>query len=440
MVIASNARSARSYAANEQLGVALIGVGGRGRWFAERVPQMERVVALCDVDDLRAAPGLRHLPEGTPYYHDFRVMLDERCEEIDAVIISTPDHTHAVASAAAMRQGKHVFCEKPLTNTVRESRILRDLARTTGVATQMGNQGTASGPFREAVGIIRGGHLGAIREVHVWNNGGGANRREPPAGDYDVPEHLHWDLWLGPAAFRPYHPLWMQRNLWRDFGTGQLGNWATHSANLAFMALEVDALWQDPPGDAEPEPIRVEAEVEAVNRLSFPQWEVVRWHVPARPGWPPITVTWHNGHAPGSRDLLEERMGEGLDWGDKGEMKWRDWAGTLIVGAEGSLNANEHNTRYRLLPEDRFRDSAPPPSELPRSPGHEREWFEACRGGPPAFSNFDYSGPLTEMLMLGNVATQFPGTLDFDPQACRITNHAEADAALHRAYRGGWEL
>ena len=429
-------RSARTYAANETLGVALVGAGGRGTHFAETMPALERITAVCDVDDHRAETGLRHLPEDIPYYHDFRVMLDERRDEIEAVVVSTPDHTHAVTSAAAMQAGKHVLCEKPLTNTVREARTLRDLAREHGVATQMGNQGGASAAFREAVEILRGGHIGRIREVHIWNESAGPAVDEPPKHDDEAPGHLQWDLWLGPAASRPFLSPWLLWHRWRDFGTGQLGNWGTHTANLPFMALNIDTLWEE----QEPEPIRVEAKVEAVNRLSFPRWEIVEWHVPARPDWPPITITWHNGPAPDSRALLEDLMGRRLDWGDAGDEEWADWAGVLIVGAEGKLYANEHNTSYSLMPEDQFRDFAPPEPTLSSSPGHEREWLEACRGGPPAISSFDYASPLTEFLLLGNVATQFPGALEYDPRACHIINCAEANEALHRDYRDGWAL
>ncbi|MCX6903978.1 MAG: Gfo/Idh/MocA family oxidoreductase, partial [Verrucomicrobia bacterium] len=174
---------------------------------------------------------------------DFRKMLDEMGRTIDAVIVATPDHTHAVATAAAMRAGKHVFCEKPLTRLVQESRALRELARQQKVVAAMGNQGTYSGAFRRALELIRNGTLGEIKEVHVWNDGGGMDRKEPPKGSQPVPDYLDWDLWLGPAASRPYHADWMNRNMWRDFGTCQLGNWGSHSANLGFMALNVHKLW-----------------------------------------------------------------------------------------------------------------------------------------------------------------------------------------------------
>jgi hypothetical protein len=219
------AGSAWSAQANHKLNIALVGVGGRGSWFVGAIPRLgENLVALCDVDDAKNPDAYQQLPRARKF-HDFRRMLDTMGEGIDAVIVATPDHTHAVASAAALRAGKPVFCEKPLTRTVHESRALRKLARQHQLATSMGNQGTAAGPFRRALELIRTGTIGDVKEVHIWNSEGGADRQEPPSGGAPVPEGLDWDLWLGPVAYRPYHRAWLQRNAWRDFGTCQLGNW-----------------------------------------------------------------------------------------------------------------------------------------------------------------------------------------------------------------------
>jgi len=467
LLILMDSRSARGAPANERVNVALVGVGGRGTWFVNTIPRMENVVAICDVNDRKlaethkrwanladrfavsphqwersAAPAFRRLAdEKVRAFHDFRKMLDEMGKRIDAVIIATPDHTHAVTSAAAMRAGKHVFCEKPLTRTVHESRALLELARKHKVATSMGNQGTASGQFRRALELIRDGTIGEIKEVHVWNSAGGPDRKKPPQGSQPVPDYLNWDLWLGPAAFRPYHPEWMIRNLWRDFGTCQLGNWASHSANLAFMALNVHELWQADPS-RQPRPlIRFEANCSGINHLSFPRWEVVRWEVPARAEFPPITFTWHNGRAAGSRDLLENLIGDGLDWGDKKEKKYLDHAGAVIVGTKGRIHATGHNATFRLLPEADFKDVAKDrPKTVDASRGHEMDWFIACRGGKPAWARFEYAAPLTEFLMLGNVATQVEGCLEFDPVECKIVNNAQADSLLRSKYRQGWTL
>jgi len=440
-VILGGAASVRSYAANEKLDIALVGVGGRGSWFVGCIPRLkENLVALCDVNERRAADGLKAHPNATRF-HDFRRMLEKMDNQIDAVIVATPDHTHAVATAAAMKAGKHVYCEKPLTRTVREARAIRQMARKCKVATSMGNQGTASGQFRRAVELIRDGTIGEIKDVHVWNTGGGRGKRKRPEGKFEVPKYLKWDLWLGPAAQRPYHPHWMWWHSWRDFGTGQLGNWASHTANLAFLALKVDTLWHA--GSAAPPRICLEAKVSEVDGESFPKWEIIRFDVPARGELPPLRLNWYNGAGgvPQIRDRMEQMLGRGLDWGDKGEKRWADHAGTLIVGTKGTIHATGHNATFSLLPKEKFKDvDTKGPGRLARSRGHERDWLAACRGGPAAWANFDYAGPLAELLLLGNVATQFEGRLEFDPQACRIVNHEEADKALRFEYRRGWSL
>ncbi len=466
LLILAGARSARSYQANERLNLALIGVGGRGTWFVDTIPKMENVVALCDVSrkkideaftrweagakrfasspnswEQKAAEEYRRLSQTRPKaFADFRQMLDQMGEKIDAAIVATPDHTHAVASAAAIQAGKHVFCEKPLTRTIGESRALRELARKHNVATSMGNQGTASGQFRRALELIRNGTLGPVRQVHVWNTGGGADRKEPPKGEEPVPEHLDWDLWLGPAADRPYHHRWMQRNLWREFGTCQLGNWASHTANLAFMALNVPDLWHVAP-KIEPGPaLRVEAKCSSINRLSFPRWEIVTWEIPARGPLPPVTFTWYNGPAPEAREMIEPLISEAAS-GDEKEKSRLQFAGALIVGTKGRIHTTGHNATFRLLPEEQFREiDTQRPVEVDSSRGHERDWLIACRGGKPAWANFDYASALNEFLMLGNVATQFEGKLEFDPVAMKIAGNAEANALLLPEYRQGWPL
>jgi hypothetical protein len=464
LVILRNSRSVWSYQANEKLDVALVGVGGRGEWFADTIPRMENVVALCDANDRkivaaferwkesatrfaaspndwerRAAETYKRLCETKPRtYADFRKMLDEMGSRIDAVVVATPDHTHAVAAAAAIRAGKPVFCEKPLTRTVHESRALRELARKYKVATSMGNQGTYSGAFRRALELIRTGALGEIKEVHVWNSGGGADRKEPPKGEEPAPEGLHWDLWLGPAASRPYHHEWMQRHLWREFGTCQLGNWGSHTANLGFMALKVHELWLAEPPKKPAPVIRIEAQSSGINKLSFPRWEIVKWEIPARAEFPPITIIWYNGPAPGVREMVEPLKSSVSEEREKG---LTDFAGTLIVGAKGRIHTTGHNMSFRLLPEDQFKGvQRERPETVEGSRGPEQDWFAACRGGKPAWANFDYADALNEFLMLGNVATQFEGTIEFDPVAMKIVNNAAADALLRSEYRKGWSL
>ena len=186
--------------------------------------------------------------------------------------------------------------------------------------------------------------------------------------------------------------------------------------------------------------IRIHAQASEADHDSIPKWEIVRYEVPARGALPPVTFHWFNGSQGGFRPQLEERLGRKLDWGDAGAKKWADWAGIVIIGSKGRLQTNAHNTEFTLLPEDQFKDFKAPPASLPRSPGHEKEWAEACKGGPAAMSNFDYAGPLAEFCLLGNVATQFPEPLEFDPQACQVTNHPTANAALRREHRTGWEV
>jgi hypothetical protein len=300
----------------------------------------------------------------------------------------------------------------------------------------MGNQGTASGQFRRALELVRDGTIGRIKGVHIWNTGGGADRKKPP-GEETVPTHLNWDLWLGPAVFRPYHREWMKRNLWRDFGTCQLGNWASHSANLAFMALKVHELGlANRPRQAKPI-IRIEAKCSGINRLSFPRWEVVTWEIPAHAEFGPITFTWYNGAAPGGRKRIEDLLGD-AGWGDKKQM---DHAGAVIVGTKGTIHTTGHNATFRLLPEEKFKNvERGRPRIVDRSRGHEKDWFIACRGGKSAWANFDYASSLNEFLMLGNVATQVEGKLEFDPIAMKIVNNTHADALLRSEYRQGWSL
>ena len=434
------ARSVRGAPANEKLNIALIGVGGRGEWFTSCVPRAQNLVALCDVDDTKNPDAYERNPQAKRF-KDFRKMLDQMGNAIDAVIVATPDHTHAVASAAALHAGKPVFCEKPLTRTLHESRALRELARKQKVATSMGNQGTSAGPFRRALELIRGGTIGEIKEVHIWNDSGGADRKQPPGDGGPVPEYLDWDLWLGPARFRPFHKDWLSRHNWREFGTSQLGNWASHTANLAFMALKVQDLWLEPGGSEKPRLVAVEARVSSINRLSFPKWEVIKWSIPARAEFPPITFTWHNGRAPGSRELLEGKLGDGLDWGDKKRKKWDDFAGALIIGDKGYIHTTGHNATFRLLPEEKFKGiQTERPEKVQASQGHEQDWYNACRGGVTPWANFDYADALNEFLMLGNVATQFEDKLQFDPVALKVVNNAEADSLLRSEYRQGWRL
>ena len=443
MLILENSHSAYSYEANEKLNIALIGVGGRGRWFVGTIPKLgTNVVAMCDVNDKKAELSFKEIPQASKF-HDFRKMLDEMNKDIDAVVVATPDHTHAVATAAAIQAGKGVYCEKPLTHNIKEARTLRELATKYKVATQMGNQGTSSEAFRRAVELVQGGVIGDVREVHAWNTGGGPGNQPIPTDEHPVPEYLHWDLWLGPAKYRRYNSRWVDWwHGWRDFGTGQLGNWASHTMNLPFKALRLNTLWNRQSGLSAKHLVRLEPEVSGVHKHTFPKWEIIHYDFPARGDIPPVRINWYNGpgQAPGPRVMIEQLLGRPLDWGDAGEKKWQDHAGCLLVGSKGMIHSTGHNMSFTLLPEEKFKDFEGPPRTLPRSRGHEWEWLQACRGGPAAMSNFDYAAPLAEFVLLGNVATLVGETIEFDPLAMKVVNSPQANTALEREYRQGWSL
>ena len=438
LTILAHGGSARGFAANEKLNVAHIGCGGRGQELIPGFAQRANIVAMCDVNESKAAIMYRKFPD-VPKFEDFRVMLDKMGKQIDGVVIATPDHTHAVASAAAMRAGKGVYSEKPLTRTVRESRALRELAKQQKVATSMGNQGTGAGPYRRALELVQGGTIGQIKEVYVWCESGSAGYKEAPTEAQKVPPYLKWDLWLGPARERPFHVKWLGWSGWRDFGTSNLGNWASHSANLAFRALKVDSLWYADP--ASKPIIKIQGTPQEINPIGYPRYEQVRWDIPARGELPAISFQWVNGYDPAGRKKLEEVMGRPLDWGDNGPKKWTDYAGCILVGTEGKIYSTGHNASFTMMPEEKFKDiQRNNPEKVESSAGHEQDWINACKGGKPAWANYDYAGPLNEFLQLGNVATQIDGTIEFDPLACKITNNPKADGLLTSEYRAGWTL
>ncbi len=437
LLVILDSSSARTYKANERVNVALIGVAGRGSWFVGCMPKMSNFVAMCDVNDYRAKQAYADHPKARKF-KDFRRMFEVMGDGIDAVTIAIPDNTHAVATAAAMRASKAVLCEKPLTHDVYEARRMRMLARECGVATQMGNQGTASRAFRRSVDLIWTGVLGEIRQVYAWKSGGGAGERPLPTDEHKMPEGLDWDLWLGPAKYRPYNSRWVQWHTWRDFATGNLGNWASHTMNVIFKGLKLDQLWNQTEGST----VKLQAKVSGIHESTFPKQEEIRYEFPARGDMPPVTINWYNGGDRnwGPRAEIEEMIERKLDWGDTAEKSWRDHAGCLIIGSKGMLHSNGHNTEMKLLPSSKFEGFEDPKPILPRSPGHEREWLNAVKGGPAAMSNFDYSGPLAEFVLLGNIATRIDGPIEFDPISMKIVNNESADRLLKRKYRKGWSL
>lgn len=316
--------------------------------------------------------------------------------------------------------------------------MLRRLATEYQVASQMGNQGMATDSFRRTCELIQDGVIGEVREVHVWFVFGGAGPRELPEGQQPVPDYLNWDVWLGPLAFRPYHPAWMW-GIWREVGAGNLGYNGSHGVNLAFKSLRLGALW-GVNGQAEGT-IRVQAEPAEISPNTFPRWQTIHYDLPARGELPPLRLHWYNAprdelERQGIWQRLEKIAGRSLVW----EQSWTPESGSLIVGSRGVVHTNAHNSICQLLPESDFPDPVGPPQRLPQVPGHERDWMAGCRGEHSPLSHFDHSGPALELLLLGNVASLYPEPLEFDPQACRIVNHAEADRQLHPPRRDGWEM
>ncbi|GIV20147.1 MAG: NADH-dependent dehydrogenase [Armatimonadota bacterium] len=411
-----DSRLAFAYQQNEKLNIAMIGAGGRGRGNLDGVLS-ENIVALCDVDERLAYSAQQACPKAK-FFQDFRKMLEQMRKEIDAVVVSTPDHTHAVAAAMAIRMGKHVYCEKPLTRTIWEARMLRDLARRYKVATQMGNQGTASNELRQGVEVIQSGVLGQVKEIHVWSN-----RPVWPQGiarpkeEMVIPDGLNWELWLGPAPKRPYHEAYhpFKWRGWIDFGTGAIGDMACHTMNMAFWALNLR------------DPISVEAETSGVNGETFPQWSIVRYEFPQRGDLAPCKLVWYDGGQKPPAELLQgEQMAD---------------SGLLLIGSEGTLySPGDYGTPFVLLPREKFANYQPPAPSIPRSPGHHQEWINACKGGPAAMSNFDYASALTETALLGNLAIITGERIQWDAKRMKAVNCPKADKIIRPTYRKGWTL
>jgi len=400
---------------SEKLNVGCIGIGGKGRVDVESVSS-QNVVALCDVDEQRAAKTIERYPKAK-IYRDFRRMLD-REKSIDAVTVSTPDHTHAIATMTAIQMGKHVFCQKPLTRTIHEARKITEAARQAKVATQMGNQAHAAEGPRLVCEWIADGAIGPVREVHCWTD-----RPKWPQGiarpteTVPIPDTLDWDLWLGPAPHRPYHPGYVPFKWrgWWDFGTGALGDMGCHIVDYPFWALKLG------------HPTSVEACSTKVNSETAPIASIVRYEFPARGDTPPVELTWYDGGLRPARPA-ELEPGRELPRG----------SAVLFVGDKGAMVYQHHGGAPRLIPESRMKQYILPGKTLPRSKGHYEEWMEACKGGAPAGSSFDYAGLLTEVVLLGNVATRVGKKLDWDGPKMRITNVPEANDYLHCTYRHGW--
>ncbi|MCF7957154.1 MAG: Gfo/Idh/MocA family oxidoreductase [Phycisphaerae bacterium] len=419
-----------------KLNIAGVGVGGMGGGNL-RAMQSENIVALCDVDSKYAKGTFDKYPKAQKY-RDFRIMLDKHHKDIDAVLVATPDHSHAVIANMAMKMGKHVYVQKPLTYTVHEARVLTETAREMKVVTQMGNQGHSGEGIRLICEWIWAGAIGEVKEVHAWTN-----RPVWPAGvDADrpketppVPDTLDWDLWIGPAPMRPYHPAYLPA-IWRgwcDFGTGSLGDMACHILDPVFWALKLKY------------PVSVEASCSTyykgffskeVKTERFPRSSIVRYNFPEREGMPSVKVTWWDG------GLMPERPQElepGRQMGDSD-------GGVLFIGDKGKIMCGCYGKSPRLIPETKMKEFMPnrPVKTIARIPdtAHEQDWIRACKDpAKPACSNFDYAGPLTEMVLMGNLAIRNPNQhLLWDGEKMEVTNNATANELVRRVYREGWTL
>lgn len=421
--VAGGVRAEESKSPNEKIQFACIGVGGKGQSDSADAGNAGVVVAICDVDERTLEAAAKRFTDAKKYY-DFRKLFDEMGDKIDAVTVSTPDHTHAAASLMAMRLGKHCFCQKPLTRTIYEARLMGQVAREKKVQTQMGNQGTANPALRRAAALLKKGILGTVKEVHVWTNRpiwpqGGERAPEQP-----VPPYLHWEEWIGPAKFRPYAPGYHPFSWrgWWDFGTGALGDMACHTLNMPYAGLDLR------------NPVSVQAETSGHNRDSFPKWSVITYEFPANDWRPGLTMKWYDGGKLPPKELFKEFEDPNAPTS----------SGALIIGDKGKMYApGDYCDKFVIVP----KDIVIPEVEFERSPGHFEEWVRAIKTGKPAMSNFpDYASPLTETVLLGNLAVWVanePGVgpkVEWDAVNLKATNISGLEELIKPVYRPGYTL
>ncbi len=429
---ALRAQDRRRGAANDKLNIGIIGAGGRGEEDLKAV-RGENIVALCDCDFRNAANSFRSYPNAQRY-QDWRKMLEAE-KSLDAVVVATPDHNHAFISVSAMRMGKHVYCEKPLTRTVWEARLMARTAAENKVATQMGTQGHAFEGSRRAVEVIRSGGIGEVRELHVWTDrpaGWWPQGIERPQDEPPIPHGLDWDVWLGPAPYRPYHSAYVPfkwRGFW-DFGSGAIGDMGIHNLDTAYWALELGVPTSVELKDCSPQPD------EPRMKQTGPLWSIIELNFPARGPKPPVKMTWYDG---GKLPPAELFHGEPIPKAD---------GGSLIIGGKGTLltrtwhGGQSESDMFRLLPRKDFAGYELPAPTLPRAPeqSHHQEWIAACKGGPMPLSNFGYAATLTEALLLGNVALRTGRKIEWDAASMQAKGCPEADPYIRAPYRSGWTL
>lgn len=400
---------------NEKLNLAVVGVTGRGGANLAGVSK-ENIVALADVDSSKLNEGAAKVPAARKYA-DFRTMLEKEADKIDAVVVSTPDHCHAPAAAMALRLKKHVYCEKPLTHTVFEARTLANLAAENKLVTQMGTQIHAGGNYRRVVELVQSGAIGEVREVHVWASAdySGGKLAKPK----DPPKNLRWDLWQGPAAERPYHEgvhPFHWRRFW-DYGTGGLGDFGCHYMDLAFWALQLR------------EPTIISCDGPKPDDISCSANLRVEYEFPQRGELPPVKLTWYDGNRrPDLLSELKDAQGKPLNWN----------SGQLFVGKERMILSNY--SKHLLLPEDKFADFERPEPTIPDSIGHHAEWLHGIRTGDATTCNFDYSGRLTEAVLLGVVAHRSGETIRWNANDLKTIGSDHAQQFVHKEYRQGWDL
>ena len=393
---------------NEKLNIACIGIGGRGSANVHGV-RGQNLVAFADVDQQRAAGTLKKFPD-TELFSDYRKLLDKVGDRLDAVVISTPDHTHFHPAYAAMQRGLHVYLEKPLAHNVWETRTLTDYAAKQNLATQLGSQRHVKSNMHRVVELIQSGAIGQVSEVHSWV-GGSRGMPEVPSDTPPIPSTLDYDLWIGPAEYRPYHPSLCPYGwrFWWDFGTGETGNWGCHILDIPFWALGLKY------------PSRVDASGPEVDPERTPKSMHVTYQFPEQQsGNGPVTLHWYHG----TPDILKQK---GLS--AKGN-------NTLFIGDQGMLLCGFDERT--LLPEEKFADFKAPEPFVPDSPGFHQEWINACRGGEAATCHFDYSGPLAEAVLLGNVAYR-AGGFDWNAKQLQASN-AAAQNLIRESYRKGWQI
>jgi len=408
---------------SEKLNIAAIGAGGKG--YSDIMGcATENIVAMTDPDDKRAERTFKQFPN-VPKYKDFRRMFDKEERNIDAVLVSCPDHMHGSAAMWAMVRGKHVYCQKPLVRTIWEAQELTKAAVKYKVATQMGNQGYSNVGARECCEIIWSGDIGNVTEVHAWTDRPG--RYWPQSAEVEpkeapVPSTLDWEAWLGGSMPRPYSPAYVPHN-WRgfpDFGCGAIGDMACHILGTPNMAMRLTA------------PTSVECiKKEGVGKYTFPHQTVIRFDFPARENMPPVKVFWHDS-------LKEQPKFDGVPAGEL--IGDKDINGSLFIGDKGMVTTGCYGERTRLVPEAKNNDYRKPAPLLTRSPGHYRDWIRACKGGDPSCSNFSVAGPFVEWMLLGVIAMKFEGKLEWDVQKRRITNNNEANQYLKPKFHKAWKF